>query len=87
MSYVLETTDDNGDIKYISVGECTVYCPEYATRYEDKKSAMTVAAALTKATGKTGFIVKKLSTKLCLQAYARNRTKAHSLLYPNNFKK
>ena len=65
MSYVLETTDDNGDIKYISVGECTVYFPEYATRYEDKKSAMTVAAALTKAAGKTVFTVKKLSTKLC----------------------
>lgn len=48
MSYVLEITDDNGEIKYVSTGTATVYCPEYASRYEDKKSAMTVGTTLIK---------------------------------------
>lgn len=28
MSYVLEITDGNGEIKYVSAGTAAVYCPD-----------------------------------------------------------
>lgn len=46
MAYVLEVISKDGKIKYINSAKATVYCPEYAARYDDKKTAMTVAAAL-----------------------------------------
>ena len=46
MAYVLEVISKDGKIKYINCAKATVYCPEYAARYDDKKTAMTVAAAL-----------------------------------------
>ena len=45
MAYVLEVISKDGKIKYINSAKATVYCPEYAARYDDKKTAMTVAAA------------------------------------------
>lgn len=43
MAYVLEVISKDGKIKYINSAKATVYCPEYAARYDDKKTAMTVA--------------------------------------------
>lgn len=86
MSYVLEITDDNGEIKYVSVGTATVYCPEYASRYEDKKSAMTVGTTLIKNGRFSCFEVRQLSCELCLKAYKRNRARSFFLTYPDNFK-
>lgn len=79
MSYVLETTDDNDEIKYISVGECTVYCPEYATRYEDKKSAMTDAALLSKSSGRNNFTVKKAQHKAVPSGIRKKQCKGSQL--------
>ena len=50
MAYVLEVISKDGKIKYINSAKATVYCPEYAARYDDKKTAMTVAAALLNST-------------------------------------
>lgn len=85
MSYVLEITDDNGEIKYVSTGTATVYCPEYASRYEDKKSAMTVGTTLINGRFSC-FEVRQLSCELCLKAYKRNRARSFFLTYPDNFK-
>lgn len=41
MAYVLEVISKDGKIKYINSAKATVYCPEYAARYDDKKTAMT----------------------------------------------
>lgn len=86
MSYVLEITDDNGEIKYVSTGTATVYCPEYASRYEDKKSAMTVGTTLIKNGRFSCFEVRQLSCELCLKAYKRNRARSFFLTYLDNFK-
>lgn len=86
MSYVLEITDDNGEIKYVSTGTATVYCPEYASRYEDQKSAMTVGTTLIKNGRFSCFEVRQLSCELCLKAYKRNRARSFFLTYPDNFK-
>lgn len=59
MSYVLEITDGNGEIKYVSAGTAAVYCPEYASRYEDKRSAMTVGTTLIKNGRFSNFEVRR----------------------------
>lgn len=38
MAYVLEVISKDGKIKYINSAKATVYCPEYAARYDDKKT-------------------------------------------------
>ena len=86
MSYVLEITDGNGEIKYVSSGTAAVYCPEYASRYEDKRSAMTVCTTLIKNGRFSNFEVRQLSYELCLKAYKRNRARSFFLTYPDNFK-
>ena len=47
MAYVLEVISKDGKIKYINSAKATVYCPEYAARYDDKKTAMTVCLLYT----------------------------------------
>lgn len=86
MSYVLEITDGNGEIKYVSAGTAAVYCSEYASRYEDKRSAMTVGTTLIKNGRFSNFEVRQLSYELCLKAYKRNRARSFFLTYPDNFK-
>lgn len=86
MSYVLEITDGNGEIKYVSAGTAAVYCPEYTSRYEDKRSAMTVGTTLIKNGRFSNFEVRQLSYELCLKAYKRNRARSFFLTYPDNFK-
>ena len=61
MAYVLEVISKDGKIKYINSAKATVYCPEYAARYDDKKTAMTVAAALLRNECYRSISVKKLS--------------------------
>ena len=61
MAYVLEVISKDGKIKYINSAKATVYCPEYAARYDDKKTAMTVAAALLRNECYQSISVKKLS--------------------------
>ena len=36
MAYVLEVISKDGKIKYINSAKATVYCPEYAARYDDR---------------------------------------------------
>lgn len=66
MAYVLEVISKDGKIKYINSAKATVYCPEYAARYDDKKTAMTVAAALLRNECYQSISVKKLSLELCV---------------------
>lgn len=83
MAYVLEVISKDGKIKYINSAKATVYCPEYAARYDDKKTAMTVAAALLRNECYRSISVKKLSLELCVASYKRNRSLSFNLIYPN----
>lgn len=87
MAYVLEVTSKNGDIKYINSARATVYCPEYAAQYDDKKSALTVAATLLKNDNYCTIEVKQLTLELCLLSYKRNRSLSFNLIYPDTYKK
>ena len=40
MAYVLEVISKDGKIKYINSAKATVYCPEYAARYDAAKSVV-----------------------------------------------
>lgn len=86
MAYVLEVISKDGKIKYINSAKATVYCPEYAARYDDKKTAMTVAAALLRNECYRSISVKKLSLELCVASYKRNRSLSFNLIYPNIYK-
>lgn len=86
MAYVLEVTDDYGEIKYINSANVTVYCPEYAARYDYKRTALTIAASLIKGKYYTDISVKQLSQELCLKAYKRNRVRSYMTLYPDDYK-
>ena len=79
MAYVLEVISKDGKIKYINSAKATVYCPEYAARYDDKKTAMTVAAALLRNECYRSISVKKLSLELCVASYKRNRSLSFNL--------
>lgn len=80
MAYVLEVISKDGKIKYINSAKATVYCPEYAARYDDKKTAMTVAAALLRNECYQSISVKKLSLELCVASYKRT-VHYHSILF------
>lgn len=82
MAYVLEVISKDGKIKYINSAKATVYCPEYAARYDDKKTAMTVAAALLRNESYRSISVKKLSLELCVASYKRNRSLSFNLIIP-----
>ena len=86
MAYVLEVISKDGKIKYINSAKATVYCPEYAARYDDKKTAMTVATALLRNECYRSISVKKLSLELCVASYKRNRSLSFNLIYPNIYK-
>lgn len=86
MAYVLEVISKDGKIKYINSAKATVYCPEYAARYDDKKTAMTVAAALLRNECYRSISVKKLSLELCVASYKRNRLLSFNLIYLNIYK-
>lgn len=82
MAYVLEVISKDGKIKYINSAKATVYCPEYAARYDDKKTA----AALLRNECYRSISVKKLSLELCVASYKRNRSLSFNLIYPNIYK-
>ncbi len=86
MAYVLEVTGKDGLIKYINSANATVYCPEYAAQYDDKKSALTVAAALLRSDTYRTIEVKKLTLNLCLISYKRNRSLSFNFIYPDTYK-
>lgn len=86
MAYVLEVTFENGEIKYINSTSATVYCPEYAARYDDKKCASTIAAALQRSECYKNIEIKQLSHELCLMAYKRNLNRSYNCLYPDDYK-
>lgn len=86
MAYVLEVISKDGKIKYINSAKATVYCPEYAARYDDKKTAMTVVAALLRNECYRSISVKKLSLELCVASYKRNRSLSFNLIYPDIYK-
>ena len=80
MAYVLEVISKDGKIKYINSAKATVYCPEYAARYDDKKTAMTVAAALLRNECYQSISVKKLSWSYVLLRI-KETVHYHSILF------
>lgn len=46
MSYVLKTTNKKGDEVFIHTNKCTVYCPELAAKYDERKTALAMRLKL-----------------------------------------
>ncbi len=88
MFYVIEYMNKSNEVKYYLTDSAGVYCPEIATRYSSKKSALTVIENIKKK-GLTQYSclnVKELSYDIMSAAYRRYSTVADFMLYPSNYR-
>ena len=88
MFYVIEYMNKSNEVKYYLTDSAGVYCPEIATRYSSKKSALTVIENIKKK-GLTQYNclnVRELSYDIMTAAYKRYSKVADYMLYPSNYK-
>lgn len=86
MLYVLEYINEQRETKYVLSSRFTVYCPEFAAAFNDRKTALTVAEKLVKQKSYDVLRVVELSYDIIDYAHAKyGGKKADKLLYPKNY--